>query len=82
MSKERTAIRIPDLGEVDEVRVVAWLVASGSRVALDQDLLEVETEKTTFVIPSPAEGRLVHGTAVEGTAVCRGDIVGEIEAIG
>lgn len=81
MSKGRTAIEIPDLGEVSEVLVVGWLVASGDQVALDQDLLEVETEKTTFVIPSPASGRLIHGASREGTAVRRGDVVGEIEAI-
>ncbi|MBU0595880.1 dihydrolipoamide succinyltransferase [Candidatus Bipolaricaulota bacterium] len=81
MGKNRTEIRIPDLGEVNEVRIVGWLVASGDRVARDQDLLEVETEKTTFVIPSPAEGRVVHGIAAEGTVVSRGAVVGEIEAI-
>jgi len=80
MHSKATEIRIPDLGEVDDVRIVGWLVPSGSRVALDQDVLEVETEKTTFVIPAPADGRLMHGHAAEGDTVRRGDVVGVIEA--
>jgi len=80
MERKEEAIRIPDLGEVDEVRLVGWLAASGSRVELDQDLLEVETEKTTFVIPSPATGRLTHGEVSDGDIVRRGDVVGVIEA--
>ena len=80
MDRKATEIRIPDLGEVDEVRIVGWLVPSGSRVELDQDVLEVETEKTTFVIPAPAGGRLTHGETAGGDVVRRGDVVGVIEA--
>jgi len=81
METPNTQIIVPDLGEVSEVRIVGWLAAPGDWVELDDDLLEVETEKTTFVIPAPAAGRLVPGAAVDGAIVQRGDVVGEIETI-
>jgi 2-oxoglutarate dehydrogenase E2 component (dihydrolipoamide succinyltransferase) len=75
-------IRLPDLGEVGEVRVVQWLRSVGATIAADEDLLEVETEKTTFVVPSPAGGRLAEVAAAEGATVQRGGVLGRIEQPG
>jgi len=75
-------IRLPDLGEVDEVCVVQWLKTVGATIAVDEDLLEVETEKTTFVVPAPAPGRLCEVLAVEGATVERGGVLGRIEQPG
>jgi len=59
-----TASRVfsmPDLGEgLEEGEIVAWLVAEGDRVTLNQPLVEVETAKATVEIPSPFAG-LVRG---------------------
>ena len=82
MAKSTIEIRLPDLGEVDEVQVVQWLKPTGADVAADDELLEVETEKTTFVVPSPATGRLIEVIAVEGTKVKRGGVLGRIEPPG
>ena len=75
-------IRLPDLGEVEEVRVVQWLRGLGAAIVVDEDLLEVETEKTTFVVPAPAGGRLVQVVASEGETVLRGGVLGRIEQPG
>jgi len=72
-------IRLPDLGDVDMVRVVAWLVEAGTSVAEGDDLVEVETEKTTFVVPAPFAGRLVEVVAAEGATLERGGLLGRIE---
>jgi len=72
-------VNLPDLGEVEEATVVGWLKKIGEAVAEGEDLLEVETEKTTFVVPSPAEGRLVRIAAEEGKKVKAGGLLGEIE---
>lgn len=72
-------ILLPDLGEVDAVRVIQWLRRIGDRVVDDEDLVEVETEKTTFVVPSPASGRLIEIVAAEGATVQRGELLGRIE---
>ena len=82
MAQPTIEIQLPDLGEVAEVRVVQWLKPEGADVAEDDDLLEVETEKTTFVVPSPATGRLTEVVADEGSMVKRGGVLGRIQPSG
>jgi pyruvate/2-oxoglutarate dehydrogenase complex dihydrolipoamide acyltransferase (E2) component len=82
MENQVIDIRVPDLGEVGEVRVVQWLRTVGATIAADEDLLEVETEKTTFVVPSPGSGRLSEVLAVAGATVQRGEVLGRIEQPG
>jgi 2-oxoisovalerate dehydrogenase E2 component (dihydrolipoyl transacylase) len=61
---------MPDLGEgLEEGEIVAWLVAEGDDVALNQPLVEVETAKAAVEIPSPFAGRVVTFGAPAGTAV-------------
>ena len=79
MEKNAFDVRLPDLGEVDEVRVVQWLRGIGSTVVEGEDLLEVETEKTTFVVPAPASGRLIEIAAAEGATIQRGGVLGRID---
>ncbi len=48
---------LPDLGEgLTEAEIVEWKVAVGEDVALDQEIVEVETAKASVVIPSPFAG--------------------------
>jgi pyruvate dehydrogenase E2 component (dihydrolipoamide acetyltransferase) len=63
---------MPDLGEgLEEGEIVAWLVAEGDEVALNQPLVEVETAKATVEIPSPFAGRIVslHGSVGDAVPV-------------
>ena len=51
---------LPDLGEgLTEAEVVAWHVATGDTVTLNQVLVEVETEKAVVELPSPFAGTVV-----------------------
>ena len=51
------AFKLPDLGEgLTEGEVARWLVAEGDEIAEDQPLVEIQTDKTTVEIPSPAGG--------------------------
>ena len=79
MNSETVLIRMPDLGDVSKAVVVQWLQTIESHLTEGDDLLEVETEKTTFVIPAPATGRLSKITAPETTTVITGKVLGEIE---
>ena len=48
---------LPDLGEgLQEAEIVAWHVAEGDHVVVDQPLVSVETEKAVVEIPSPQGG--------------------------
>jgi 2-oxoisovalerate dehydrogenase E2 component (dihydrolipoyl transacylase) len=61
---------LPDLGEgLAEAEVVAWHVAVGDEVALNQVLVEVETEKAVVELPSPFAGKVVELLAAAGETV-------------
>jgi pyruvate/2-oxoglutarate dehydrogenase complex dihydrolipoamide acyltransferase (E2) component len=52
-----TELRLADLGEgLREARIVEWLVRPGDRIAADQPVVLVETEKAAVEIPAPAAG--------------------------
>ncbi len=54
-----TTFTLPDLGEgLREAEVVAWHVAAGDHVVVDEPLLAVETEKAVVEIPSPRSGHI------------------------
>jgi pyruvate dehydrogenase E2 component (dihydrolipoamide acetyltransferase) len=62
--------KLPDLGEgLTEGEVARWLVAEGDEVAEDQPLVELQTDKTTVEIPSPAAGRVARILVAEGEVV-------------
>jgi 2-oxoglutarate dehydrogenase E2 component (dihydrolipoamide succinyltransferase) len=62
-----TEIRVPDLGEsVAEATVAKWLKRQGDAVAVDEPLVELETDKVTLEVPAPAAGTLIEILAAEG----------------
>jgi 2-oxoisovalerate dehydrogenase E2 component (dihydrolipoyl transacylase) len=61
---------LPDLGEgLTEAEIVAWHVATGDPVELNQVLVEVETEKAVVELPSPFAGTVVELFAAPGESV-------------
>ena len=61
---------LPDLGEgLADAELVAWHVAVGDEVALNQVLVEVETEKAVVELPSPFAGTVVELLAAAGETV-------------
>ncbi|MEU4805547.1 dihydrolipoamide acetyltransferase family protein [Actinosynnema sp. NPDC023587] len=67
---ERRQFRLPDVGEgLTEAVVVAWRVAPGDVVAVDQVVVEVETAKALVELPSPFAGTVVEVLHEAGAAV-------------
>ncbi len=65
-----TEIRVPALGEsVTEATVATWFKQPGDAVAVDEMLCELETDKVTVEVPSPAAGTLGEIVAKEGETV-------------
>ena len=65
-----TEIRVPTLGEsVTEATVATWFKKPGETVAVDEMLCELETDKVTVEVPSPAAGTLSEIVAAEGDTV-------------
>ncbi|PWL37150.1 MAG: dihydrolipoamide succinyltransferase, partial [Marivita sp. XM-24bin2] len=65
-----TEVRVPTLGEsVTEATVATWFKKPGDSVAVDEMLCELETDKVTVEVPSPASGKLADIVANEGDTV-------------
>jgi pyruvate/2-oxoglutarate dehydrogenase complex dihydrolipoamide acyltransferase (E2) component len=62
--------KLPDLGEgVREGEIARWLVEVGQEIAEDDPLVEIQTDKTTVEIPSPAAGKVARILVDEGELV-------------
>ena len=71
-------LRLPKIGmEMTEAVLARWLADDGSFIAKGQALYEMETDKVTNEIESPAPGRLRH-VATEGVTYQVGEVVAEI----
>src|SRR5688572_16569599 len=69
-SPDRNTVVMPRLGEsIVEGTIVRWLVNAGDRVTRGQILAEVETDKATSEIPSPADGTVAERLVNEGETV-------------
>jgi pyruvate dehydrogenase E2 component (dihydrolipoyllysine-residue acetyltransferase) len=70
---------VPDLGDFSDVEIIEVLVAPGDRVAAEQGLVTLETEKATMDIPSPAAGRVGELKVKLGDRVSAGDVIMTLE---
>ena len=78
-----TQIVVPSLGEsVTEATVVKWLKEAGQPVAMDEPLVELETDKITLEVPAAANGVLGSIEVAAGDSVEVGAILGFIEEAG
>ena len=76
-----TDIIMPQLGEsIAEGTVVKWLIPVGGMIQKDESLLEVETEKVTLEVPSPATGLLNEIIVHEGETVPVGTLLARIDS--
>ena len=68
--------KLPDLGEgLTEGEIARWLVKEGQEIAEDDPLVEVQTDKTTVEIPSPAAGKVARILVEEGSVVPVGTVL-------
>ena len=72
-------IKVPDIGDFDEVSVIELLVKVGDSIKVDQSLLTVESDKASMEIPSSAAG-VVKAIAVKlGDKVKQGSVILTVE---
>jgi pyruvate dehydrogenase E2 component (dihydrolipoyllysine-residue acetyltransferase) len=68
--------KLPDLGEgLTEGEIARWLVSEGQELAEDDPLVEIQTDKTTVEIPSPAAGVVTRILVGEGEVVPVGTVL-------
>ncbi|MGA9320901.1 MAG: biotin/lipoyl-containing protein, partial [Xanthobacteraceae bacterium] len=66
-------IRVPTLGEsVTEATIGKWFKKAGDVVAVDEPLVELETDKVTIEVPAPAAGVLTDVAVKDGDTVAVG----------
>src|SRR5712692_2454861 len=74
-----TEIRVPALGEsVTEATIGKWFKKPGDAVAVDEPLVELETDKVTIEVPAPSAGTLGEIAAKDGETVAVGALLGQI----
>jgi 2-oxoglutarate dehydrogenase E2 component (dihydrolipoamide succinyltransferase) len=72
-------IKVPSLGEsVTEATVAKWLKRPGETVAVDEPVVELETDKVNVEVPAPAAGTLAEILAEEGASLPVGAVLGRI----
>ncbi|WP_071057900.1 dihydrolipoyllysine-residue acetyltransferase [Pelistega sp. MC2] len=73
-------VKVPDIGDFDEVEVIELLVKVGDTIATEQSLITVESDKASMEIPSDTAG-VVKSIAVNvGAKVKQGSVILEVEA--
>ncbi len=73
-------IRVPTLGEsVTEATIGKWFKKPGDAVAVDEPLVELETDKVTIEVPAPSAGVLGEISAKDGETVAVGALLGQIK---
>lgn len=79
----RLPVKLPQFGEsAAEATVMAWLIAPGTAVSAEQELVEVQTEKSVLTVAAPAKGVLVEHVAEPGAMVQVGGVLAWLEVDG
>ena len=68
-------IRVPDIGDFDDVDVIDVIVAPGDAVDVEDPLITLESDKATMDIPSPVAGTVEDITVKVGDKVSEGDLI-------
>ena len=68
-------VNVPDIGDFSDVPVVTILVAVGDTVAKEDALIELESDKATMEVPSPAAGVVKEIRVAEGDRVSKGSLI-------
>lgn len=75
-----TDVKVPAAGEsISEVYIGTWLKKPGEAVAVDEPIVEVETDKATLDIPAPVAGVLVEQLKSQGDAAAIGEVIARID---
>ena len=79
---QRIEIRVPDIGDFQDVEVIEVMVAAGDRVEIEDGLVTVETDKAAMDIPASVAGTVVEVSLKVGAKVSEGDLVVVLDAEG
>src|SRR5437868_4099579 len=75
-------VKVPDIGDFKSIEVIEVLVKPGDRVAKEQSLITLESDKATMEIPSPAAGVVKELKVKTGDKVSQGSLILTLESAG
>ncbi|MCB1636749.1 MAG: FAD-dependent oxidoreductase, partial [Xanthomonadales bacterium] len=75
----KVEIKVPNIGDYQDVPVIELLVQVGDQVKLDQGLVSLESDKATMEVPSSAAGKVLALKVKVGDSVSEGTVVAEVE---
>jgi dihydrolipoamide dehydrogenase len=78
----KTAIRVPDIGDFDKVPIIEVLVAEGDTIEKEQSLVTLESDKATMEVPASKGGKILELKVKEGDEVSEGDVLAVVEVEG
>ena len=71
-------IVVPDLGDFSDVEIIEVLVSEGDRVAREDGLVTLETDKASMDVPSPEDGIIESISVSAGDRINSGDVIGRM----
>ena len=71
----RQEVRVPDIGDFDEVEIVEVMVAVGDQVDAEDSLITLETDKAAMDVPAPAAGKVLEMSLSVGDKVSEGSLI-------
>lgn len=75
-----TAVKVPDIGDVDEVEIIEVSVSVGDHIEADQTLIVLESDKASMEIPAPQAGVVKTVNVVVGDKVSEGSVIVTLQA--
>jgi dihydrolipoamide dehydrogenase len=72
-------LKVPDLGDFEDVEIIEVLVSAGDTVAVEDPLVTIETDKASMDVPAELAGKIVSVNVAVGSKVSTGSVVAEIE---
>ncbi len=75
-------VRVPDVGDAEEVEVIEICIAEGDEIPVDTTLVVIESEKASMELPAEVAGKVVGISLAVGDIVNEGDLVATIETDG
>jgi len=74
-------VKVPQLSEsVAEATLLQWKKTAGAAVAMDEILVEIETDKVVLEVPAPAQGAILELLVADGASVVSGQVIARIDS--
>ena len=75
---ESIEIRVPDIGEHNDVEIIEVLVQAGDNVSAEQSLITLESDKASIEIPSTHDGTITELVVKVGDKLSEGDLIAKL----